>query len=92
MLTFDTCSKIVWKRIPFAAANLTAALTAVKKNGALFLMAYLFVFLTWVYTCVWFVALFGVYDATGVIDENGELTEDNTVYVYFFLLLLALFW
>jgi hypothetical protein len=82
----------VWKRIPFAAANLTAALTAVKKNGALFLMAYLFVFLTWVYTCVWFVALFGVYDATGVIDENGELTEDNTVYVYFFLLLLALFW
>jgi hypothetical protein len=45
-----------------------------------------------VYTCVWFVALFGVYDATGVIDENGDVTEDNIVWVYFFLLLLALFW
>ena len=44
------------------------------------------------YTCVWFVALFGVYDATGVVDGNGELTEDNTVWVYFTLLLLALFW
>jgi hypothetical protein len=41
---------------------------------------------------VWFVALFGVYDATGVIDENGDVTENNIVWVYFFLLLLALFW
>ncbi|KAL3789048.1 hypothetical protein ACHAWO_004605 [Cyclotella atomus] len=85
-------ARIVWKRIPFAAANLNAGLTAVKSNAFLFVMAYIFPFMTWVYTCVWFVALFGVYDATGVIDENGELTEDNTVWVYFTLLLLALFW
>lgn len=37
----------VWSRIPFAAANLTTGLTAVKSNGFLFVMSYLFVAVTW---------------------------------------------
>lgn len=37
----------VWKRIPFAAANLNTGMTAVKANGFLFIMAYAFVALTW---------------------------------------------
>jgi hypothetical protein len=40
-------AKIVWRRIPFAAANLNTALTAVKANAMLFIMAYIFVAITW---------------------------------------------
>jgi hypothetical protein len=57
-----------------------------------------------VYSCVWFVAVFGVFDATGTIDnvsnsdgssnQNSDATsEDNSMtYFYFVLLLLGLFW
>lgn len=37
----------VWRRIPFAAANLNTGMTAVKANGCIFIMAYGFVALTW---------------------------------------------
>jgi hypothetical protein len=36
----------VWRRIPFAAANLSTALTAVRKNSFIFIMAYIFVGIT----------------------------------------------
>lgn len=36
----------VWRRIPFAAANLQTGLTAVKKNSFIFILAYMFVALT----------------------------------------------
>eukprot|EP00956_Cyclotella_meneghiniana_P033375 scaffold95438_cov78-Cyclotella_meneghiniana.AAC.3 len=66
----------VWRRIPFAAANLNTGMTAVKANGCIFIMAYGFVALTWVYTSVWFIAVIGVNDQTNIVDENGEVTED----------------
>jgi hypothetical protein len=49
LISLDTFTTawIVWKRIPFAAANLNAGLTAVKSNGGLFIMAYIFPLVTW---------------------------------------------
>lgn len=43
----------VWSRIPFAAANLTTALTAVKANLGLTVVAYLFMFVGFGYSLVW---------------------------------------
>jgi hypothetical protein len=36
----------VWRRIPFAAANLKTALTATRQNFVVYFVAYSFVFIT----------------------------------------------
>lgn len=83
----------VWRRIPFAAANLSTGLTAVRKNAFIFIMAYIFVAITFAYSCMWMTATLGIFDANGVIDdETGNVVEDPSVWLYFFFLLLALFW
>lgn len=46
-----TCS--VQSRIPFAAANLTTALTAVRDNLGLTLIAYVFLFVALIFTIAW---------------------------------------
>jgi hypothetical protein len=43
----------VWSRIPFAAANLTTALAAVKANLGLSVIAYLFMFVGFGYSIAW---------------------------------------
>jgi hypothetical protein len=82
----------VWRRIPFAAANLNTGLTAVKKNSGVVLFAYTITIVSFFYSMLWMTALVGVYDKEGVIDEAGNFTENNLTWAYFFLLLLALFW
>eukprot|EP00804_Cyclotella_cryptica_P027864 CCRYP_003782-RB/>CCRYP_003782-RB protein AED:0.24 eAED:0.24 QI:507/1/1/1/0.8/0.66/6/419/513 len=107
----------VWRRIPFAAANLQTGLTAVKKNAFIFILAYMFVALTFGkfeelhtfdnfllcsdfipyyfspgYACLWMTALVGVFDSENSIDEKGNVSTDEIEWLYFFLLLLALFW
>jgi hypothetical protein len=106
----------VWRRIPFAAANLQTGLTAVKKNSFIFILAYMFVALTFGkflnvlpvitfdytdfvvnyfspgYACLWMTALVGVFDRENTFDENGNVSTDEMEWLYFFLLLLALFW
>jgi len=89
----------VWRRIPFAAANLNTGLTAVKSNGGVILVAYSIVVLSFLYSMLWMTALVGVYDKEGLCTEStdayGTTTyacSDNLSWVYFFLLLLAYFW
>ncbi|KAL3789049.1 hypothetical protein ACHAWO_004606 [Cyclotella atomus] len=83
----------VWRRIPFAAANLKTALTATRQNFVVYFVAYAFVFITFAYTFMWMTAVVGIFDANGVIDDTtGDVVEDPMVWLYFFLLLLALFW
>lgn len=37
-------------------------------------------------------ALVGIFDRENVFDENGNVSTDEMEWLYFFLLLLALFW
>jgi len=88
----------VWKRIPFAAANLNTGLTAVKKNAGVIVVAYFITLLSFFYSMLWMTALVGVYDKEGLCDttvtNNSTTTtcSGNLAWGYFFLLLLAFFW
>ena len=89
----------VWRRIPFAAANLNTGLTAVKKNGGVFLVAYTITLVSFFYSMLWVVALVGVYDKEGLCDTTTNFDGSTTTtcserlsWGYFFLLLLAFFW
>jgi hypothetical protein len=50
-------AKIVWPRIPFAAANLKTALTAVRQNMGLTAAAFGFTGIAFVWTILWFLGL-----------------------------------
>jgi hypothetical protein len=89
----------VWRRIPFAAANLNTGLTAVKENGGVILVAYGIVIMSFGYAMLWMTALVGVYDKEGLCDAttegegtNATTCEGSLGWGYLFLLLLALFW
>jgi hypothetical protein len=76
---FGICyARMVWHRIPFAAANLNTALTAVKANMGLTVVAYLMVLLATGWTMVWFVGV-GAY-----------LNSENSAII--FCLLVSYYW
>jgi len=88
----------VWRRIPFAAANLNTGLTAIKLNAGIVIMSYLITIAGFFYMMLWMVAVVGVYDkekVTTTTHDDGGTTEKSESTVgggYFFLLLVALFW
>mmetsp|Transcript_3897 Transcript_3897/g.4518 ORF Transcript_3897/g.4518 Transcript_3897/m.4518 type:complete len:481 (-) Transcript_3897:165-1607(-) len=57
---------MVWNRIPFAAANLNTALTGVRQNLGLAVVAYIFLAIAFVWSIWWSVA------ATGTMSVLGE--------------------
>lgn len=79
----------VWRRIPFAAANLNTGLTAVKKNWGVVLVAYVVTVVSFFYSVLWMIALAGVYNKEECV--NG-VCSSNVSWAYFFFMLLALFW
>ena len=93
---------MVWKRIPFAAANLNTGLTAVKKNAGVVFVAYTIVFMSFLYSMLWMTALVGIYDKEGICNTTETITdgsgnsqvqcEGSLFWGYFFLILLAFFW
>jgi len=68
----------VWARVPFAAANLNTALTAVRMNMGLTFVAYFFMGVSVVWSLVWTVAAGGAMSAWG----QGSL----------FFFLLSFYW
>jgi hypothetical protein len=82
----------VWRRIPFAAANLNTGLTAVKKNAGVFVTSVVITTLSFGYLIVWMVAMIGVYDSTATTAGAGGNVQQPPSWGYLFLLLLALFW
>jgi hypothetical protein len=88
----------VWRRIPFAAANLNTGLTAVKKNGGVFVTSFLITLISFGYLVVWMVAMIGVYAKEVGLCGGGDGSncggngEVQPSWGYMFLLLLALFW
>jgi hypothetical protein len=68
----------VWPRIPFAAANLNTALTGVKANMGLTVVAYLMMILAFGWSMLWFIGL-------------GEAFSSSNSITLFFLL-LSYYW
>ena len=67
----STCyAYAVWCRIPFAAANLSTALTAVRKNSFIFIMAFIFVGIT-----------FGMYS---YLKYNGSFSSSFYIHLFLF--------
>lgn len=80
----------VAKRIPFAAANMSTGLRAVNSNFGVVLLTYFMVFLSWVYTLYWILAIIGAYDYSA--DCENEECNDGPNIGFLFLLFLAYFW
>jgi hypothetical protein len=71
-------AKVVWPRIPFAAANLNTALTAVRQNMGLTAVAYFFLTIAFGWSVFWFLGL------------GDALSGTNLPIV--FLLFVSYFW
>ena len=81
---------IVWGRIPFAAANLVCATTAVKSNMGLSFLAYssLPIMLGW--SCWWLVSFVSTIYVTSGCDGQGNCSSPPGILV--FALLLSYHW
>jgi hypothetical protein len=71
-------AKVVWPRIPFAAANLNTALTAVRQNMGLTVVAYVFLAIAFCWSIFWFLGV------------GGALAGNNLPIV--FLLFVSYYW
>lgn len=80
---------------------MNTGLTAVKKNGGVFLTSVLITIVSFGYLVLWIVAMVGVYDKEGGACDGTNNANDQQPEVcsqvqpswgYMFLLLLALFW
>ena len=82
----------VWDRIPFAAANMVTAITAVRANLGVSIYAYLSVVLTFGWSIWWSVSFVAtVFVVSGCNAESGECeTEPNGLLVFLFL--ISYFW
>jgi len=81
----------VWRRIPFAAANLKAALQAVKANYGIVLIAYFLVALSVIYSALIILDVIAVYGRFSQCDDGDcEVTDSGNIILI--LLLLGLFW
>lgn len=81
----------VWRRIPFAAANLVTAITAVRANFGLSLFAYFSLLLTFLWSIWWSLAAVSVNFVANGCSADGECeSEPNGIIVFLFL--VSYFW
>ena len=84
-------ARAVWSRIPYAAANLVTAVTAIRANIGVSLYAYLNLFLTFGWTMWWSVAFVATNYVLNGCDAQGECeTSPNGALVFGFL--VSYFW
>jgi len=81
----------VWNRIPWAASNLTTAITAIQANLGVVLVPHVLSLLSCGYVILWSLAHFGVCTHSTSCDENGTC-ESHLNGGIIALFLLALFW
>jgi hypothetical protein len=90
---FYTCN--VWKRIPFAAANLSTAMEAVHANYGITIVSFVSLIETTMFPIVWIMAFVWVYtncSTTTTCDDSGCETHSNLGMWVFWLFLLSLYW
>ena len=80
----------VWSRVPFAASNLLAALTAVQTNGGIVLVSMGITVAVSIWTLIWILSLVGVYMRSADCDDGTCTTHTNAI--FFLLLLLSYYW
>ena len=81
----------VWRRVPFAAANLQTALTAVQTNLGLVVTAYGIMAVVALATLLWVLAWLGIYVRSADCNNSGECVSHMNPLVLFSLLLMY-FW
>jgi hypothetical protein len=79
-------ARAIWHRIPFAAANLKFALTAVRSNAGLVLVACAVTLLLQVWTIVWLTAWVGVSLRHAECDDGACSSHMNGLVILLFLL------
>jgi Plasma-membrane choline transporter len=84
-----TCS--VWSRIPFAAANLVTAVTAVRANIGLTFYAFLSIFLLLVWSVLWLVSASSTIFVLGNCDADGVCSNEVSG-IAIFLFLVSFHW
>lgn len=80
----------LWSRVPFAASNLLAALTAVQANGGIVFVSLGVTVMVSLWTLIWLLASVGVYMKTADCDDGTCTTHTNGF--FFALLLLSYCW
>jgi hypothetical protein len=83
-------TRAVWHRVPFAAANLLAALSAVQTNGGIILVSISATIAVSAWTLVWILALVGVYMHKAECHDGSCETHTNGF--FFVLLFLSYYW
>jgi hypothetical protein len=82
----------VWNRIPFAAANLVAAVTAIRANLGLALFAYTNLLVSFAWSLWWAVAVVATTYVLNDCDKDGNCQRDDVNGVLLFLFLVSYFW
>lgn len=82
---------VVWRRIPFAAANLVAAVTAVRANLGLAFYAYLSLLLTFGWSLWWAISFLSTIYVTNGCNSSGECEKEANGFIVF-LFLVSYFW
>lgn len=80
----------IWNRIPFAASNLATALTAVRSNLGVTLVAYGLVLVAVMWTLVWMISLIGIYVRSADCHDGmceGHITSGVAIFF-----LLSFYW
>jgi Plasma-membrane choline transporter len=69
----------VMPRVPWAAANVHTAVTAVQSNGGVFMLAYATVLGAMVWMFLWTMAVVGIYsrETTCTVDETDTMNDGN---------------
>jgi len=83
-------AKSVWNRIPFAAANLRTALSAVQTNGGICVVAYGIAFVAMIWTGIWSLALIGVSFKESTCVSGVCQPHMNAISIV--LLILSFYW
>ena len=94
----------VWRRVPFAAANLTTAMAAIRANYGITVVSFASLIKTMVFTLLWAIAMMGLFisidhSCKGGSEENSQTDDDedcsdgNSYALWIFcLFLLSLYW
>jgi hypothetical protein len=81
----------IWSRIPFAAANLVTASTAIQANMGVTVFAFGAIVLNGLWMVFWSVSAYSTLFVLGGCDIDGTCTNEIPA-VYSFLFLLSLYW
>jgi len=88
-------AKCVWNRIPFAAANLRTALSAIQTNAGVCVLAYGIAIVAMVWTVIWSLAVIGVSFKESTCSggsSTGDVCQLHMNAVSIVCLILSYFW